>query len=865
VGHLHRREDDDRWRGRKLRVGPIAALRARVASALAARRLGRLALTLGGEPVPSDPAPRLPSMAPPAKWSAKPYSVARADALVRELGIAPATASILVRRGHDTPEAARRFLAAGERHDPFAFAGMRDTCEEILGAVESGAPIVIHGDYDVDGVASTAILVRALRRLGAQPRWHIPSRADGYGLSTATVDRLADAGTELLITADCAIGAVAEVDAARARGMDVVVTDHHRPGDRLPDCAIVHPTVSGYPFPDLCAAGVVYKLAEALVAVAGADPAPLAEDLDLVALATVADVVPLLGENRRLVREGLPALARTRKPGLRALMRVSGVEPPAVDERAIGFGLCPRLNAAGRLARADAALELVLTEDEARAAEVADELDLLNRERRDTETRILFEAEAARAEHPEAPAYVLAGEGWHPGVIGIVASRMVERYNRPCVVIGLDGDSGRGSGRSIAAFDLHAGLAACSDQLRRFGGHRVAAGLEIDRARVDEFRAAFVAHAASVLSPEDLVRTEKVDALVSGGALGIGLAEELEQLRPFGQGNPVPALLVPAARVTGVTPMGEDEKHARFTLESGGGRARTVAFRTAARTLPASGDSRHDAAVRLELNEWNGTVEPRLVLRALCPTQPGQVELVEQPLADALRGAPAPGGAGGSASRALRDQRDAGFAGVLRDLIASGEPVLVVCADPARRRRGLELIGASPVGLAGWDDVLADPSLAAGYVHVVALDPPFAEQDIEALRGAPGEGFIHLAWGPAEREFALAVARRALAPRDELVLLYRALRSAGSASGAGLEALLRGDGPHPRSSARAARLAHILDEIGVAELDLDGAEPVFAAVGAARTELERSPAYRAGRDRLAAAEQWLGGAAAQAA
>src|SRR3954451_20853540 len=359
--------------------------------------------------------------------------------------------------------------------------------------------------------------------------------------------------------------------------MSVIVTDHHRPGDRLPNCPIVHPAVSGYPFEDLCAAGVAYKLAEALYATAGADRAPLAEDMDLVALATVADVVPLRGENRRLVREGLAALQRTVKPGLRALMRVAGIEPGAVDEGAIGFRLCPRLNAAGRLGSAEAALELVLTEDEERAAEVADELDLLNRERRDTETRILFEAEAARAEHPEAPAYVLAGEGWHPGVIGIVASRMVERYHRPCVVIALDGDTGRGSGRSISAFDLHAGLAACSEHLIRFGGHRAAAGLEIDRGSIDAFRQAFVAHAASVLSPADLIAEQRIDAVVPGDALGTELAEELEQLAPFGHGNPAPTLLVPAARVSDVRSMGEDGQHTRFTLSGGGSRARGVA------------------------------------------------------------------------------------------------------------------------------------------------------------------------------------------------------------------------------------------------------------------------------------------------
>ncbi|MEA2431684.1 MAG: single-stranded-DNA-specific exonuclease, partial [Thermoleophilaceae bacterium] len=537
-------------------------------------------------------------MAPPSRWSCTPYSVAAADALTRELGVSTVTAAILARRGHTTAEAARHFMAADERHDPLDLPGVREACEAILRHVASGSQIVVHGDYDVDGVCSTAILVRALRGLGAEPRWHIPSRADGYGLSVETVERLAASGAGLLVTVDCAVTATAEVARARELGLEVVVTDHHRPGAELPDCVIVHPGLGGYPFPDLCATAVAHKLAEAAYRIAGRDPGTLAEDLDLVGLATVADVVPLRGENRRLVREGLAAIGRTSKPGLRALMKVSGVEGGSVTEHALGFRLAPRLNAAGRLQRADASLELLLTEDEGRAGDVADELDLLNRERRDTETRILFEAEAARAEHPEAPAYVLAGEGWHPGVIGIVASRMVERYHRPCVVIALDGDSGRGSGRSIGAFDLHAGLGACAEHLRRFGGHRAAAGLEIDRRAVDGFREAFVAYAASVLSPDDLIAEQRIDAVVPGDALGTSLAEELEQLAPFGHGNPAPTLLVPAARVSDVRSMGEDGQHARFTLSNGGSRARAVAFRTAARTLPASQDERHDAAVR---------------------------------------------------------------------------------------------------------------------------------------------------------------------------------------------------------------------------------------------------------------------------
>src|SRR5918993_1545634 len=294
--------------------------------------------------------------------------------------------------------------------------------------------------------------------LGGDVDWFLPSRAeDGYGLSTTTVQRLAQRGTKLLITADCAITAVDEVAAARALGMDVLVTDHHSPraDGRLPDAPIVHPAVCGYPCPELCAAGVAHLLARALLEGAGMEPQAADADLDLVALATVADCVPLVGENRRLVRAGLRALASTRKPGLQALMDVARVDPSGVDAGAIGFRLAPRINAAGRLHRADAGLELLLTSDVARARAVAAELDAVNTERRDVETQILFEAEAqvaeARATGAEPAAYVLAADGWHPGVIGIVASRIAERRHRPAVLIALDGTAGAGPGRSIPA------------------------------------------------------------------------------------------------------------------------------------------------------------------------------------------------------------------------------------------------------------------------------------------------------------------------------------------------------------------------------------------------------------------------------
>ncbi|HEX8066641.1 MAG TPA: single-stranded-DNA-specific exonuclease RecJ [Thermoleophilaceae bacterium] len=839
-----------------------------------------------------------------ARWTCTPYYVAAAERIAAELGVSRQLATILARRGCSDPESARRLLDATERHDPLDFARIGAACDAILGHVRAGSRIVVHGDYDVDGVCSTAILVEALRWLGAEPAWHVPDREDGYGLSVATVERLVAAGTRLIVTADCAVAAVDEVARARELGVDVVVTDHHRPAERLPDCPIVHPAVCGYPFPHLCAAAVAQKLAEALLARAGADPARAAEHADLVALATVADVVPLVGENRRLVREGLRAIARTRRPGLRALMRVAAVDPGAVREHAVGFRLAPRLNAAGRLARADAALELLMTGDEGRAEEVARELDELNRRRQDTETRILFSAEAARADQADAPAYVLAGEGWHPGVIGIVASRMVERHHRPCVVVALDGDGGRGSGRSIPAYDLHAGLAACSGHLRRFGGHRAAAGLEIDADGVDAFRAAFVEHAASALSPADLVPVERIDAVVGADAVGAPLAEELQRLAPFGHGNPSPTLLVPAARVGEVRAMGAERQHARFTIAGGGARANVVAFGTAAGSLPASPDERWDAAVRLELNEWNGTVEPRLVLRSLCPTERGECRPA----------APAPGFAEAfererrrdvaaietpPSARAVRDRRGHGFAGVAGELLSSGESVAIVCADAERRRAGLEEVVAGVAravtgadgeercpGLLAWDDLAEDPSLARPFTHLVALDPPLTEDGEALLAAAPAPepaeprgsaadaaapapepaeprgaaapaaapaGFAHLAWGPAEVELALALARRDLDLRPVLAAVYRDLRAAGPCRGERLLAVLRGD--PPRSAAACGRAVRVLCELGLAELDSAG--PAARALDAPRTELDRSPTYRACAARLAAATAYL--------
>jgi single-stranded-DNA-specific exonuclease len=572
-----------------------------------------------------------------------PEDVAR---LRERLRVSDALAQVLVRRGHRDPRSASAFLAARERHELDAFGGLRDAAKLVAARAHAGRRITIHGDYDVDGVCSTAVLVRTLRKLGATCDWYLPDRAeDGYGLSAGTVRRLAERGTELLITVDCAITAVDEVALARSLGIEVIVSDHHVPraDGMLPDAPIVHPALCGYPCAELCAAAVAHKLAQATLEAAGREASEADEDLDLVALATIADVVPLVGENRTLVRRGLHALAATAKPGLRALMAVARIDPSKIDERAVGFGLAPRINAAGRLYRADAALELILTEDRVRGAQIAEELDRANGERRHTEHAIRNEAEAQigqLSERAACAAYVLAGEGWHPGVIGIVAARLVERHRRPVVLVALDGDRGRGSGRSFDGYDLLAGLTACDEHLERYGGHSAAAGVELERGSLAAFADALDRHAAIALSPEDMVVRERVDAVVGGTQLGMELAEELAMLAPFGRGNPAVSLMVRDAVLRDVRPMGEG-KHARFTIESDGVHARAVAFGCDGKLGVGDGEPL-DATFALEVNEWRGVSEPRLVLRHAQPahlaelTQPEELAPLSQPPAEPL-------------------------------------------------------------------------------------------------------------------------------------------------------------------------------------------------------------------------------------
>ena len=493
---------------------------------------------------------------------------------------------------------------------------------------------------------------------------------------------------------------------------------------------------------------------------------------------------------------------------------------------------------------------------------------------------------------------MLAAEGWHPGVVGIVASRLVERHHRPFVLIGLDGAGrGRGSARSIGAYDLHAGLASAAEHLERFGGHRMAAGLELEEDKLGAFRAALLEHARAALGPEDLVRTEHVDAIVPGGAVGLELAEQLQAMRPFGMGNPAVRLLLPGARVAEVRPMGEG-KHARFTVSSAGVRARAVAFGVGDTLSDAAGDGgpaaarRHDITARLEINEWAGAVEPRLVVSAVRPLPDGDeqspgcsdcacrarserwwdavFEALEAPIERPL---PGPRGEG---SRTVLDRRGEGVLGIVSELLSTGEPLLVACADVSRRR-GLfarelaaERFGrpaatcvstrcardsaAEPAGFAGALCVAehaaleGEPGLPSRFRHVFVLDPPpFAHVDELLREGAlaiGGESFLHLGWGAAELEFSRNVLEHEYSLRSPLTSLYRALAGAGGAlEGEALEAALAGDGAHPRSPDHAARCLRVLGELGLVAVVRSSATVRCTITSEERVELEGSSAF----------------------
>jgi len=532
-------------------------------------------------------------------------------------------ARLLAQRGHTETAAARRFLRPSREDlaDPALLPDIAPAVERLVAAVRGGETVLVHGDYDVDGQCATTIMTRVIRHLGGRAVPFVPHRVrDGYDLSEAGVRAAAACGARVILTLDCGTTAIGPVAQARAAGMDVIIVDHHLPGPERPAAlALVNPRrpESTYPFPDLCGAGLGWKLGTALLRAMGRNDAFAWHLVDLAALATVADLVPLTGENRAIVRLGLKVLRETAWPGLRALIAEAGLAHKAIRAGQVAFVLAPRINAVGRIGDANDGLRLLLTDDPVEAAELARQVGRQNAERQALDQRTLDEAlQALESDYdPQRDlGVVIARDGWHPGVIGIVASRVVERIARPTFLIAVDGDLGKGSGRSVSRCDLHAALARCAGHLDRWGGHRMAAGLTVRRDRLDAFREAFNAAVGEQVAMADLVPTQRVDVVATIGELNGDLEKLLRHLEPTGMGNPGPVFGLGGVSAGSPRPIGD--RHIRFTLSDGTGRLRTVAWgvrEEVEQVLAGSGTLR--AAVRLEHDSYLGveTVEGRLV------------------------------------------------------------------------------------------------------------------------------------------------------------------------------------------------------------------------------------------------------------
>ena len=500
---------------------------------------------------------------------------AQAASLARVLGVSPILAALLISRGYDDASSARSFLTPNNKqiHEPFLMLGMREAVARLEQAIDNQEPILIYGDYDVDGTTGTAVLLRALKLLGAQTGFHVPHRfTEGYGIQQAALERARNEGYKLVVSVDCGIRAHEPLYWARDNGLDVIITDHHLPdGDHgsPPALAVLNPNQVGCNYPDkhLAGVGVAFKLVHALFRERGRE-SQVAAFMKIVAIGTVADVAKLVGENRAIVALGLKDLAKARNPGLRALMEVAGCgDGKGMTAYDLGFRLGPRINAAGRMDAAKAVVELFDTRDTEEARRLAIHLDTRNEERKVVQQQIIDLAVAELADNgkPGSHVAVIAGEGWHRGVIGIAASKIAERINRPCVVFSIEGDVAHGSGRSIAAYHLLDGLTSCADLFEKFGGHSHAAGVTIRPERIDQLRERLNQHAASCLTADDLEPSVTIDLELRAEDVTFGLTKELQSLEPYGAGNARPVFCSRGLRLVS-EPVVMKDRHVKMRL-----------------------------------------------------------------------------------------------------------------------------------------------------------------------------------------------------------------------------------------------------------------------------------------------------------
>ena len=569
------------------------------------------------------------------RWRLRSFDRDKVEQLGRESHLSPLIAQLLINRGIGTTSAVASFFETRliGLHDPETLPGVTEAADRIVAAIRAGKKIVIYGDYDVDGVCGTSILWACLKLAGAEDvDYYIPHRVEeGYGVNGEALRMLAgDRKAEVIITVDCGISAVNEARLARELGIELIITDHHTIGPVLPDAAVlVHPKLVGsaYPFPELCGCAVAFKLAWQICKSFGdgkkASPhmrAFLLKSISLVAMATVADVMPIHGENRLLVRHGLASLAESPSPGLKALLTVAGcLGKRDLSTGTVGFSLAPRINAAGRLERAMQAVEMLTTDVEERAIELAEALDLCNTQRQEVERKMVEEAHemiTAQGGLKERGAIVLGREGWHPGVIGIVASRLVDTYHRPTIVIALNAEIGQGSARSIAGFDLHAAISACSEGLLSFGGHFAAAGLKLPRAHFETFAEAFELHCRGILTPEQLQKLLQIDAEVQLGELSLKVVEAIESLEPHGIGNPRPILVANRVKVLGEPKIvGARKNHLQVRFSQGNITLKAIAWNMAERGKVLTPGTVCSIAFTPSINVWNERREVQLELK----------------------------------------------------------------------------------------------------------------------------------------------------------------------------------------------------------------------------------------------------------
>ncbi|MDA8351927.1 MAG: single-stranded-DNA-specific exonuclease RecJ [Firmicutes bacterium] len=701
--------------------------------------------------------------------------------LAEELEVHPLIARLLANRGLTEPQQARQFLQAdgSDMYDPFLLDGMKEAVARIREALDRRERILIYGDYDADGVSSTSLMMMVFRRLGADVDYYIPNRfTEGYGFNEEALKQAKEAGVQLVISVDTGISAAAEAEVAKELGLDLIITDHHEPPEILPDAyAVINPKKPGcpYPFDMLAGVGVALKVAHALL---GSLPE---EVLDLAALGTIADLVPLLDENRIIASLGLERMNQQRNPGLTALMEASGVKPP-VGAGHVGFSLGPRINASGRLESAGIAVELLLTEDREEAQSMAEELDRLNRERQQLVEEITREATAMVEADPDRYRrfILVAAPGWNVGVIGIVASRLVEKYYRPTIVLGIDEETGmaKGSARSIAGLDMYRALTECADLLPHFGGHEMAAGMSLPRENLLKLHRRLDQIAGDWLQEEDYIPLSRVEADLTIGDVDVDLIQELERLAPYGVGNPTPQFRITGAGLSRMQLIGREKNHLKLTLKDGDRVLEAVGFRLGELAEEIAPSAAPELLGELSINEWNNRRIPQLIIRDIAVPH---LQVFDW--------------------RSNRDKSDQ-----FRRLAAQSGSVFVFRKEP----RAANWLSTSRVLL--WGKIEEMSSLPPVHQLVLVDLPPSVEAFNRLLQKCSDVKRVYFAFGDAELDGSLA----RTPDREQFKRLYAyLLRKKQYQVPSELKGLSRRTGLSPRG---VAFMLRVFDELGFVHL-----------------------------------------------